>query len=441
MTTFSTKKRKLPFMEVPRRAQLWANGIPVGTTNETIKIVGDQETRSQGNRYHLLGRSDSDVGGNFFTKKNFFNYLGTDIDVTFKDMVGSNQPVAVGLKFLEPSRAPGSLYLWDGIPLTSPSGSYVNIGPQFPVDVRGTTNYPVIPEPSNNYLDAMGTTAINRTIPTKSDANLAAFIGELKEGLPHLVGHDLWKSRLTDIRSAGSEYLNVQFGWKPLVSDIRKFCKALSNADKILAQLERDSGKNVRRKYSFPPENSLTTSVSSGVFNYPAGANGQSSKSGTLTTVSQKSVNVRFSGCYVYHLDSETRNRVKAMALKADHLLGIRLTPDVLWELAPWSWLVDYFGNVGDVMSNISEFSHNDLVLRYGYIMHEETRVNTYTWTGDLRINGIWKTVSLSCSMGTILKVRRKATPYGFGLDLGSLSDSQWAILVALGIARAPKML
>jgi hypothetical protein len=38
-------------------------------------------------------------------------------------------------------------------------------------------------------------------------------------------------------------------------------------------------------------------------------------------------------------------------------------------------------------------------------------------------------------------KERVRATPYGFGLDLGSLNPRQWAILASLGLTRAPQRL
>lgn len=35
-------------------------------------------------------------------------------------------------------------------------------------------------------------------------------------------------------------------------------------------------------------------------------------------------------------------------------------------------------------------------------------------------------------------KVRRAASPYGFGLNAEAFSPKQWAILAALGLTRAP---
>jgi hypothetical protein len=109
-----------------------------------------------------------------------------------------------------------------------------------------------------------------------------------------------------------------------------------------------------------------------------------------------------------------------------------------LWNLTPWSWVADYFANIGDVMTNVSYFSQDNLLLRYGYIMREEKVTDEWTWTGLIPGYG---SISTSIGAGSVTKQRLKATPYGFGLSTGGLNTSQWAILVALGIARAPKLL
>jgi hypothetical protein len=129
---------------------------------------------------------------------------------------------------------------------------------------------------------------------------------------------------------------------------------------------------------------------------------------------------------------------VANIARDADLLLNLSLTPELLWNLAPWSWVADYFANIGDVMTNVSYFSQDNLLLRYGYVMKTLKRSNVYTATGTIPGYG---PTSTSLETGFVYKQRVKATPYGFGFNTGGLNNSQWAILVALGIARAPQLL
>jgi len=132
-----------------------------------------------------------------------------------------------------------------------------------------------------------------------------------------------------------------------------------------------------------------------------------------------------------------------AFVEKANHLLGLELTPAVLWELAPWSWLIDWKLHIGRLLAVHQEFSTNSLVLRYGYLMVETTWENILSMSSyDLNLNGSWTpTPSITANYVTQRKERFRATPYGFGIDTASFSDMQWSILAALGMTRSPKKL
>jgi hypothetical protein len=160
-----------------------------------------------------------------------------------------------------------------------------------------------------------------------------------------------------------------------------------------------------------------------------------------------------FSGAYTYHYDQgETLwKRMMAAEQRANRVYGLRLSPALLWELAPWSWLVDWKSNFGDVMTNISAFSKDGLVLCWGYVMCEMTITDTYSFSGVGAYlppgetqakhgrSGVRNGVSVSFQ--TKVKKRLRATPYGFGLDpnWSDFSDRQLSILGALGITRAPR--
>jgi hypothetical protein len=116
---------------------------------------------------------------------------------------------------------------------------------------------------SSEELKKMGSTAISRCAPTNPVADATVFIGEIvKEGIPALLGATLnkWKNlgRKERRRAIGSEYLNYEFGWKPIVNDLMKFVDAVDRADDILRQYERDSFRLIRRSYSFPPVETTT---------------------------------------------------------------------------------------------------------------------------------------------------------------------------------------
>jgi hypothetical protein len=298
---------------------------------------------------------------------------------------------------------------------------------------------------SDISLMQLGSKAIAKTLPTNPVADAGTFIGELRAGLPRMVGKELFKTKLKDYRKVGSEYLNVEFGWKPLVSDLQKFGKAAMESDKILKQLHRDSGKNIHRKYSFPSEtisevyrnvNAVSDCVGLNVYPYCF----KSAGGDQLDITVEVTTDTWFSGCYTYHLNLGTTlsDKIDMHAAEARKLVGLELTPETVWNLAPWSWAVDWQGNIGDVLHNVSRFSQDGLVMRYGYIMQKKTAKVTYS----LRRNGRLLTspnvdLHLTCTASS--KVRRRATPFGFGFDMTALTGRQSAILGALGISRGPR--
>lgn len=315
-------------------------------------------------------------------------------------------------------------------------------GSLFPFHERGHWSQSQWPKPaiSETELLAMGTTAISRTIPTNPAAGAAQFIGELKERLPSLPGRELIRGRGPIPARGSKEYLNYEFGLKPIVDDVQKFARAVTGSEKFLSQLERDSGRLVRRRYRFPDQitNEVITSAggrfavpNTHLAFYPAG--------GGSYVLRRKTENYTwFSGAYTYFFkrgDDSLAGRMRQAEQYANNLLGLRISPELLWELAPWSWAADWIANIGDVMTNVTAFSNDSLVLRWGYVMRKQIITDTHTL--DVNIGGVQR--HLTQVFKTTVKKRVRATPYGFGLDPGwsDLSPRQLAILAALGITRA----
>lgn len=104
-------------------------------------------------------------------------------------------------------------------------------------------------------MDVLGTQAIARVIPTHPATGLAVALAELKrEGLPHLSASSSLKKRGLTARNAGKDYLNLEFGWKPLIRDVRSAVSTVARAGRILDQFRRDAGRLVRRRYVYPAQ-------------------------------------------------------------------------------------------------------------------------------------------------------------------------------------------
>jgi len=307
---------------------------------------------------------------------------------------------------------------------------------------------PASGESSKDALYAAGTTAIARIKPTNSVADVATFLAEtISSGLPRMIGSSLWKEQIRAGRDAGDEYLNLEFGWKPLISDIREILAGIAHAKTVLEQYERSSGSVVRRRYDFPVIYSETRSDVAGgsvVFqDHPTFHTPQRAAGTEVTTKTRKKV--WFSGAFTYHLPTgfHSRNALVRLGAQASALLGTDFSPETLWNAAPWSWAVDWFSNAGDVVSNYSAWATDGLVLRYGYVMEHCSVTSTYN--AVVKAPPASKAEKDAVIMGTPVqasvetKQRVVATPFGFGLSDSVLTDRQLAIIGALGLSRGKR--
>lgn len=290
--------------------------------------------------------------------------------------------------------------------------------------------------PLGSDLKGQGTKAIAESLPTNSSADLGQFIGELREGAPKALGSGLLKEKTRFLKGSGSEYLNVEFGWKPLVNDLKKFAHAVKHSDKIIESYRANSNKKIRRRYRFPTKTETFTDSGGGVILPTAW-----SMFGSGTVTQTYSTESWFSGAFKYHIPvgSDAVDKLKAHVSEADKLLGIRLTPETVWNLAPWTWAADWFGNTGDILHNISGLGSDGLLMQYGYMMASATSDtnSSFQFTFDYGGGGgVRTTVGGSTNRLRKIAVRIVASPYGFDLSWDGLSNRQKAIAAAVGVTR-----
>jgi len=310
-----------------------------------------------------------------------------------------------------------------------------------PLLINGTQDWSTIQKMDTAAVRLYGSKAISNTIPTDKGANLMGILGELKDGLPSSISSILrWQDKTRRLQNVGGDYLNAQFGWVPLLNDVTKIIKTLMNASERTRQFYRDGqpDKLVRRRFAFPdkveteseePRNAYLSEV-------PLAIQGPLDTSRLVTTYSTTE-KMWFTGAYSYvALEANSKlEKLREFERTAELLLGTRLTPSVLWELAPWSWAVDWFANIGDGISNADAFAQDGLVLKYGYLMRQTTHGKTHTWTNSGWLAGKGPG-TVSNALTVIQKERYRATPYGFGVDVSTLSPYQWSILAALGLTK-----
>jgi hypothetical protein len=186
---------------------------------------------------------------------------------------------------------------------------------------------------------------LKRTNPSRASVSLPTFLGESM--------HDV-KSLPQTIRTKGDNYassLGVRFGILPFVSDVLKMTRLSEAVDKRsreLVRLNNKGGAHVKRVL----EDKTYSSV--GPADFVAGRDPE--LSGTLKTVSRART---WGVCrwipdssFDTYIQGSKANRSKIRKL----LLGIAPEKNLsgyavdAWNLIPFSWLGDWFGNFGDLL-------------------------------------------------------------------------------------------
>lgn len=311
--------------------------------------------------------------------------------------------------------------------------------PHFPVIVPETG----IPKyGSFKDLDPWGARAIAYSDPNRPNAELGAALGEIaKDKKVPIPGIQGWRRRTEIAKAAGSEYLNAVFGWLPLVRDILDTFDSIQGYNNILHNFHYNSGKDERREFAFDKVIQESETVTSTKAHAKTGGGTgfwDDSLPGTSTIHVETTIDRWFSGSFTYHAGEADRiSKMLGIGSNLERLFGLSLNPDVLWELAPWSWAIDWFSDASEVIHNFTSMELGDSVMRYGFIMEEISRKEFY----NLDYHGLKKDCGFNSPIPTstneiTLKRRTEANPFGFGVEWSGLSPTQLAITAALGITR-----
>lgn len=290
-------------------------------------------------------------------------------------------------------------------------------------------------------LTALYATGFKKTRPGNPVASLGQFVAEIRD--PLTVPGLLLKRHMS-FRSLGSEYLNVAFGWKPFVNDLRQMYHLQQTIQKRLDQIRRENGHGIHRKaILMQTDSSINSSAHYGYAfaqcanpppTWPAGSTDYSS---TVRTYEKQWFSAKYR-YYIPNVDSVEWN-MRAIAV----LFGTYPSPDVLWQVMPYSWLVDWFSNVGDIVSNASTNAVDNLTTQYSYTMRERLSetVNKVTTSWQAQAYSGTNIPAGNCTLSSTFRTESKqrvggGNPFGLSTSFNSLSGYQVGILAALGLSR-----
>lgn len=341
---------------------------------------------------------------------------------------------------------------------------------------------------SESDLVTLGTSFIKATNPIQSQVNLLSSIAEaITDGalIPELLGKKIVESLVNPskrrgiVKAIGGEYLNYIFGYKPLADDIAKVGVLIDQVNSIVDQWVKDSGTIVRRRRKIPGKWTVSEervipsnkSVANSSVNFPipgAIANNGYKNTVELSGIADSGIaqsNMAIQGFGVRRVNSELtfsagyeydisrlflpvaggsaaevmhsaalRNELKAIAFGLDP----SSISTALYDATPFSWLLDWFVNLGDVIDNFRGLISRGVQMLWGYMAETVTRDSYYEWNLTWKPSGnvFFRTNGL-CTQKVITRVR--ATPFGFGTTFGSLTGSQSTTLAALAGAKSPE--
>ncbi|DAD51526.1 maturation protein [ssRNA phage Zoerhiza.4_25] len=199
-------------------------------------------------------------------------------------------------------------------------------------------------------LVASVTQVAARTNPGRADISVPVFLAELKD-LPGMIkkngDNDRYLKAVGRYKPKGKTSNSVaeeHFGWTPLFRDIGSLLDFTALVDKRMKELRSLYSKRGLRRNKKVWANGFTTTQFVVPFNtVEASVYGDRSTS----VVARRWASIRWRPTLPPPY-MPTNEDLLQKARFAVH--GWRINPSDAWELIPWSWLADYFLNVGDML-------------------------------------------------------------------------------------------
>jgi len=287
---------------------------------------------------------------------------------------------------------------------------------------------------ANNLIPdaAMATDAIAKSNPSKPTVDLPLLVWELRE-LPQLIR---WTGERLLSRKTSGAYLAWSFGAAPLIGDLLKLLEFQLHVERRIKVLDRlFSGQGISRdvtlsKWTVNESGTYGDTGPSWYISYNNGAAASMKGKINWTNSSRSWANVKWTPTAGYPRQSHP-DRLNAIRL----VLGLNPSLSTVWNAVPWTWLTDWFINIGDYLAatnNILGLTHSAVNVMC------ETKVDVeYVVTLKPSI------VTVHDQSGTSFVMKRRDVFSGpsVSASIPFLTGRQWSILGALAIQRMPRSL
>lgn len=212
----------------------------------------------------------------------------------------------------------------------------------------------------------------NKAKPSLSTrANLSVFLYELRDIrrmfniLPPK--HFNLRSWSDVLKYANGLHLNYNFGWKPFLADVKNTFRGVSTFESRLNKFLQEQDSSIYRHVS---KGQVTTAFDES-WTLPWNTNFRARVAGTITTT--HSAGFRFS----YHSPYD-RGELNWRGML--DTLGLHVNPSNIWAVLPWSFVVDWFVDVGGALDTLSsDWSEPSVNIHTAYTSSQWTYEGTLT--------------------------------------------------------------
>lgn len=274
---------------------------------------------------------------------------------------------------------------------------------------------------SPSYIEA-ATMAAARTNPSRPYVDIPVSILDFNPAFESM------KDRAKDlhgIKRIASTNLEYNFTVAPLIGDLIKLWRAQEMMDNRLKELERLHGKRgLRRTVSIGDYSAQTSKT---LWVQSVGITLE--RTWRCQTTAKYRCHVRW-GAQAGPGVKPSPAQMRLWAMKS--VLGLTVDSSTLWELIPFSWLADYFGDIGTYLKATRNIV--PATLRGCYPMwHKRSVWSCPSWESD---SGKTKMNSASITRETKTRVVSSISPSAY---FRILNARQVGILASLSAVRSPR--
>jgi hypothetical protein len=183
---------------------------------------------------------------------------------------------------------------------------------------------------------AAGFSRLRPDLTEVSVPNFLLEIGDIKSLM------NFWNPKRGFVPNVAGIHLNLLFGWKPTYGDLMNMLSAMSNYAKKIKEWNDNVGRVVHKR--------TTVAIVNG------------SKSGVLSSTPAAGYTTNYQGNVEGKVSYHLRYRIKPLpqlGALAQGILGhldawgFELNPRIIWESIPFSFVVDWFLNVGEGLERL----------------------------------------------------------------------------------------